>query len=399
MSGHNSLLHDAVVKEEKSATTGSAGDKTNTAHVSHNTGALSKCPSPGKSSYLVPVFVSHDSNPHNEVLTYAMLDNQSDITYITDDVAQQVSKPDIKTTIPISTMTSSCQPVVCNRYSGLSVRGYNCSKRLQIDTLYGCVSVPNNHTAPSAEDLSKWEHLADIVDEFPPVLDCEVGMLIGHDCHYALAPVDTVLPICNDDPFAVRTPLGWSLVGPVGKSLAHDTAYSHLVSNVVTDNSSQKSEMISPADVIKQLESGFDMPGDNDPGTYSLEDEEFLSILCDNIEQGDDGLYSMPLPFKGNNPPDMPNNRAQAVARLKGLSQRFKNKEIFTKYNEFMEGLIESGDAEIVPNDELDNSNKWYLPHHNVVNPKKPQKVRVVFDGVASIRVLPLTKLCSLDQI
>ncbi len=45
-----------------------------------------------------------------------------------------------------------------------------------------------------------------------------------------------------------------------------------------------------------------------------------------------------------------------------------------------MEEMIDNGDAEQVPQEELMKENTWYLPHHGVYHPKKPTKLRVVFD-------------------
>ena len=49
---------------------------------------------------------------------------------------------------------------------------------------------------------------------------------------------------------------------------------------------------------------------------------------------------------------------------------------------------IKSGYAERVPDDELiqDNGDVWFLPHHGVYHPKKPDKIRVVFDCSAEFK-------------
>ena len=44
-----------------------------------------------------------------------------------------------------------------------------------------------------------------------------------------------------------------------------------------------------------------------------------------------------------------------------------------------MEDLLERGYARRVPEDQ-ENKPSWYLPHHPVIHPHKPSKVRVVFD-------------------
>ncbi|KAK3878729.1 hypothetical protein Pcinc_016676 [Petrolisthes cinctipes] len=44
--------------------------------------------------------------------------------------------------------------------------------------------------------------------------------------------------------------------------------------------------------------------------------------------------------------------------------------------------LVEMGYAEVVPNKDINRADGkvWYLPHHPVHNPKKPDKTRFVFD-------------------
>ena len=44
--------------------------------------------------------------------------------------------------------------------------------------------------------------------------------------------------------------------------------------------------------------------------------------------------------------------------------------------------------ARKVPQDQVSRKDGavWYLPHHNVFNPKKPEKIRIVFDCAATYR-------------
>ncbi|XP_043972835.1 uncharacterized protein LOC122831013 [Gambusia affinis] len=51
-----------------------------------------------------------------------------------------------------------------------------------------------------------------------------------------------------------------------------------------------------------------------------------------------------------------------------------------------MNDIITRGDAEKVPEQELDNKTAWYIPHHGVYHPHKPEKIRVVFDCSARFR-------------
>ena len=53
-----------------------------------------------------------------------------------------------------------------------------------------------------------------------------------------------------------------------------------------------------------------------------------------------------------------------------------------------MYDLQTKGYARKIPEDKISDSTGivWYLPHHNIIHPKKPDKVRVVFDCIAKYR-------------
>ena len=62
-----------------------------------------------------------------------------------------------------------------------------------------------------------------------------------------------------------------------------------------------------------------------------------------------------------------------------------KDKDLLEKYRMTMNGYIKKGHAEIVPEEELNTMNRpvWFLPHHPVTHPLKPDKVRVVYHCAA----------------
>ncbi|XP_072172027.1 uncharacterized protein [Diadema setosum] len=95
----------------------------------------------------------------------------------------------------------------------------------------------------------------------------------------------------------------------------------------------------------------------------------------------------------------MPSNRYLAEVRLKYLKRKLeKDEALHDRYTTTIGEYISNGYAEEVK-DESDhqskstdggekkskepNDLKWYLPHHAVVHPHKPEKVRVVFDCAA----------------
>ena len=101
----------------------------------------------------------------------------------------------------------------------------------------------------------------------------------------------------------------------------------------------------------------------------------------------------MPLSFKETEQPTLPCNKPTAIRRLTNL--RFiKEPKYFDDYSKFMSKLLVNNHAEKVPIDELDKPGKvWYLPHHGAYHPRKPDKIRVVFDGSTSYQGIVLNNL------
>ena len=108
--------------------------------------------------------------------------------------------------------------------------------------------------------------------EIPPLMDCGVGLLIGYDCSRALIP-RKVITGGDYEPYAIKTDLGWSIVGSVPQCVnAKDvTGLRHRVSVRELPHGT-------PSSIIKALESDF---ADNKSGDKSISQEDicFLQIL------------------------------------------------------------------------------------------------------------------------
>ena len=95
------------------------------------------------------------------------------------------------------------------------------------------------------------------------------------------------------------------------------------------------------------------------------------------------GHFQLPLLWRHKNV-FLPDNRAMAEKRLESLKRRLsKDESLHKKYAGVMQDYIEKGYAEKVRDDGKRNACTWFLPHHSVMNQKKPDKLRVVFDCAA----------------
>ncbi|XP_039882945.1 uncharacterized protein LOC120730589 [Simochromis diagramma] len=268
-------------------------------------------------------------------------------------------------------MTDRCSIVPSQRVDGLRVRGYNSEKYIDLPPTYTQEYIPlEKHTIPTRETAKKWPHLLSIANEMPDLLDCPIALLIGYDCARALKPRE-VIPGKDHDPYAIKTDLGWSIVGAIKpwKSSMEAAGICHRVTV-------KELPSVTPASVIKALENDF-LDTNHKEGSVSQEDIQFLEMLNENIHYNEEDHLEMPLPFRER--PQLPNNKQLAMFRLKRLKGKMdKNPKYKEDYIKFMNSVFKDGDAEEA--DGTSGSNTWYIPHHGVYHPRKPEKIRVVFD-------------------
>lgn len=208
-------------------------------------------------------------------------------------------------------------------------------------------------------------------------------MLIGYDCPSALAPLEVIMGN-ESEPFAQRTVLGWSIIGSANPHLDRQGNQSFVHRVAV-----KEIPVPSTTDILRVLESDFNERNYEDKHV-SQEDVHFLQFLSDNIKQREDRHYMMPLPFKSSNPPSLPNNKRLATVRLQHLKRKLKaNEQYHSHYISFMEDIICKGDAELAPK-VPEGEPVWYIPHHGVYHPRKPGKLRVVFDCSAKFHGVSL---------
>ena len=101
------------------------------------------------------------------------------------------------------------------------------------------------------------------------------------------------------------------------------------------------------------------------------------------------GHYQLPLPWRSKSHP-LPNNRKMALRRLTSLKTRLmKDPRLKEQHANTMKSFLSEGYATITPahsGDRETDSTLWFLPHHPVINPQKPNNVRVIFHCVAKHR-------------
>ena len=87
--------------------------------------------------------------------------------------------------------------------------------------------------------------------------------------------------------------------------------------------------------------------------------------------------------------PNLPNNFSSALCQLHSLEQRFqRDPKLKELYQQSIDTDVEKGFVKILGKSEVEGTfgKEWYLPHHPVLNPNKPGKVRRVCNAAAKYK-------------
>ncbi|KAL8567646.1 hypothetical protein ACOMHN_054458 [Nucella lapillus] len=331
-------------------------------------------------SLYVPVWLSSRSNSGSEELVYAMLDTMSDTTFVVEDVADRLNAPFRTAQLVLSTLNAQGTTSDCRVYQDLQVRPYNGSTCYSIPIAYSRETIcERDEQIPTRQIIEGNPSLRHLSRHFQPLFKAPIALLLGINVASFLMPIHTV-KAATGDAFAMETQLGWGLLGTLEEQSHEEEevrTYAaaspiYVRSYSVKDTTTEK--------LVRAIERDFssatELPA-------SQEDTRFIEILRESIKINVEGHYEMPLPFKGQDPL-LPDNRQVAERRLLSLRRKFqRDSEALRLYKEFMAQIIDRRDTERVPEDEIINDKKWYIPHHGVYSPNKPGKARVVFDCAA----------------
>ncbi|XP_043200214.1 uncharacterized protein LOC122369489 [Amphibalanus amphitrite] len=329
---------------------------------------------------IVPVKLYRQDQPERKVVTYALLDPQSDASFVTDALCDALHPEATEVELELSTMNGR-KILKCMSTSGLVVESLENGEKVDLPTLYSRQEIPADHTLiPRPETCLKWTHLHQVADKIPvPQSDADIGLLLGVNCPRIIKPRE-VIPGEEDDPWAVRTLLGWGIVGLISKSEPKGCFY-------VGSGDERKKlchfayrtrvKDVSLREVQQVFDSGFF--DQRQEKAMSQEDIQFVKVMTEGMHKEEGGHFEAPLPLKEGQ--SMPNNRDLAEARLAQLKRRLlRDDKLRTDYAAFMSDLFLKGYAEPVPDEERDRDGMVnYVPHHGVYHEKKG-KLRVVFD-------------------
>ena len=317
-----------------------------------------------KSAVYMPVL---DVRFEGGTSTYALLDTGSNATFCTEEIALMAGMNRRRVTYSLDTINHQAE----KKYSwivDLCIKGED-GTLIQVSNVYVVRTIPLQTAAMDLPRLKRYQHLQGIqLPNLPRDVGSHLGLLRGQDHSSILLPLG-VRCGKETEPYAIRCHLGWTLSGLAHNKNRAKEVISHFLNVSDTDLSAKIDRMWNS-----------DLEGTDASCTGYSQEELRVKQLWDSNTQFVDGHCVLPIPFKKG--VERPNNRTLAKKRLETHTSSLRRRSLYRAYDEEMKRLLNAGHAERV-NDNTDNEMTWYLPHQAVITPKKPAKIRPVFDCAA----------------
>ena len=187
------------------------------------------------------------------------------------------------------------------------------------------------------------------LDTIPGAL---IQMLIGADV-LEMFCVENIRKGPKATPYAIETPLGWSLLGP--SMIFCSQANFHVNFLSCKDNKLlQETERLWKSD-FERSTSVLNVPN-------SKEDRAAYDVMETRL-RGDGGHYQLPLLWKEECQKQLPDNLPLARKKLFNLKNRlFKDEKLRKAYTEAIESYLSEGYAQEITEDDIQNVSKCVVP-------------------------------------
>lgn len=214
---------------------------------------------------IVPVWVRPVGEPEKEVLLYAVLDDHSNVSFVSQTLCERFNLQGPATELLLTTMQEQNARVRIKNISGLEVSDYHRECVVKMPAAFTRELVSANRSQISKPEVARvWHHLKPIADKLTPYHpDAEISILIGSNCPKVIRPREIVAGE-DDDPYAQRTVHGWGVIGRVCKSRDEEGEEMGVCNRVAASEihsrfafSTKAKEIINPEKVLCVLETDF----------------------------------------------------------------------------------------------------------------------------------------------
>ncbi|XP_062703577.1 uncharacterized protein LOC134286030 [Aedes albopictus] len=328
---------------------------------------------------IVPITLFHGQK---SVSTFAYLDEGSEMTLVEESIVRNLG------------VRGVAQPLTL-QWTGNIKRRESASERLSLeveseDGIHH--DLKDAHTVKKLYLPRQSVDFREISNQYPHLRGLNVAnhfgeepkILIGLNNAFLLAPLESRVGNPNQ-PIAVRSHLGWTIYGP------RDTAVATGFLGLHKGLTNQK---------LHEMMREFFLSEEPRPTVTSVPesvaDQRARYLLESTTSKVAETRYETGLLWKEDEV-NLPDSYQMAYRRLQGLERRFlKQPDLYEKVKQKIDEYQSKHYAHKTTPEELASASPgkvWYLPLNVVSNPKKPGKIRLVFDAAAQVNGVSLNSL------
>ncbi|XP_055910928.1 uncharacterized protein LOC129945299 [Eupeodes corollae] len=385
---HNSLLHNSEVqlkvRNNGDVRTNHPTSNNNGVQNTHYSGTIIR-PSASLTLFkIVPVKLHYNNKSLD---TFAFIDDGSSVTLVDEELAFALGA------------NGETEPL-CLRWTANTHRREDSSMKITFEISAQDSNhkylLPSAHTVKSLDLPRQTLDISSLMQQYAHLKGLPIKsywnakpqILLGLQ-HWRLG-----MPLKNREgdesqPAAIKTRLGWTLFGvsSVGTELNKEVEAKiniHLC-ECQNEMDSQMHETVKQYFALESIGTR--------PTKRRLSDEDYKAMQLleeKTIFLGDS--YAVPLLWKYENI-QLPDSKPMAEKRLRCLERRLlQQPQLVERVNKQIEEYLKKGYARKLNDYEVNNSKtrSWYLPIFPVLNPNKPDKLRIVWDAAAKVEGVSL---------
>ena len=372
---HHRLLHSDLSREEKKPIE-ETKNATVTVHRKLTSSTLFR---------MLPVTLYGSKG---KVDTFAFLDDGSSVTMVDQSTAEALGLEGNTETLCIH-WTGGIQKKLCAQQVAVEVSAVGSEKRFKASEVY---VVENLGLPEQTIDFQEMKKRFTYLEGLPvrSFSGAVPGLMIGLNNIHLLATLKLREGRIGE-PIATKTRIGWAVYGSIRggvDQLPHRQMH--------IDARTSDEELHSYVQDFFALESlGISVV----PEVETVEDQRARKILEATTRRTESGRFQTGLLWK-NDYVQFPDSELMAKRRLLCLEKRLsKDPELYNNVRRLIAEMQEKGYTHKATAEELaefERRRSWFLPLGVVLNPKKPGKVRLIWDAAAKVEGVSLnTELLS----
>ncbi|XP_070169321.1 uncharacterized protein [Polyergus mexicanus] len=381
---HHSMLHvdsDSSSSALKKAPSNCSSPQASDAAPEVNSLSASTVMRRRKPVLLATAWVTIRSPSGRTAVVRALLDQGSEMTFISESLAQILRLKRIR--MPIS--VSAVGGINAGTFQHATHIFISHRKSLvpSLSTTALILKSLTSYTPRRHVDLSSLSYLSDLprADSDPTSSD-PINIIIGADLYSDIIR-DGIHRGSVGQPFAQNSIFGWIISGPLTSLERNDPSQSTMTFSHCDRGSISAHHTISSPSLEEELRRFWEIEELPRQSILTPQEKQCEEHFSSTHYRDSDGRYIVRLPFKTSPPIDIGKSRFRAEKMLNSLVRRLHEKpEVAKEYFDFISEYERLGHMRPVPMPQGDIEPAVYLPHHGVIRESSSTtRLRVVFNA------------------